>query len=90
MVSRSLAISSSSSVRPSRVSRHERHVEDVVGLDLAELERLGHEAGAGRGAVVGAPDERDDGVDHVERLEQALDDVGAVLGLRRAGTRSAG
>ena len=23
------------------------HVEDVVGLDLGELERLGHEAGAG-------------------------------------------
>ena len=25
----------------------ERHVEDVLGLDLAELERLGHEAGPG-------------------------------------------
>ena len=48
------------------------------------------QAGAGRRPVLRRPDGGDDGVDHVERLEQALDDVGPVLGLVAAGTRTAG
>ena len=68
----------------------ERHVEDVVGLLLAERERLGHERGARRGPVVGGADRGDDRVEHVDRLEQALDDVGPLAGLASAGTPSAG
>ena len=34
--------------------------------------------------VGGAPDQGDDGVDHVERLHQALDDVLALLRLAQA------
>ena len=57
----------------------EGHVEDVVGLDLAELERLGHEARRGpRGRSSDARMRAMICVDHVERLEQALDDVGPV------------
>ncbi len=68
----------------------ERHVEDVVGLDLAELERRGHEPGAGRFAIVGGPDEGDDLVDHVEGLQKAVDDVGPGLGLAQAELAPAG
>ena len=65
----------------------EAHVEDVLGLHLAELERLGHEAVAGRGPVLAGADERDDLVDHVEGLEQALEDVGSRCGPCPGGTR---
>ena len=57
------------------------HVEDVDGLDLAELERLGHQPGLGRGGVVAGADEGDDLVDDVERLDAALEDVLAAAGL---------
>ena len=90
IASLSLASSSSSSVRPSRVSRPSGHVEDVVGLRLGELERSRHQAGPSCGAVRRRPDQRDDGVDHVDGLEEALDDVGAVLGLLEAELRAAG
>ena len=56
----------------------QRHVEDVLGLDLAELERLRHEARP-RGVRVGrGADQRDDLVDGVERAQQPLDDVGPI------------
>ena len=60
----------------------ERHVEDVLGLDVGELERFGHEAGPGGRAVLAGPDEGDDLVDDVEGLHQAFDDV---LSLARLG-----
>ena len=66
------------------------HVEDVDGLELAELERLGHQPGLGRGGVVAAADQGDDLVDDVERLDPALEDVLAASGLARGGTASAG
>ena len=66
------------------------HVEDVVGLDLGELERFGHEALSGGGHVVARPDQRDDLVDDVEGLDPAFEDVLATLGLRRVGTRCGG
>ena len=59
----------------------ELHVEDVVGLDLGELEGLGHQAAHGPRAVLAGPDGGDDLVDHVEGPEQTLDDVGPGLGL---------
>ena len=65
------------------------HVEDVVRLDLGELERLRHQPGAGGLDVGGTPDQGDDGVDHVERLHQALDDVLALLRLAQAVLASA-
>ena len=55
------------------------HVEDRGGLDLVDLEQL-HQAGAGLVDVGRAPDQRDDLVERVERLDQAAQDVGA-LGL---------
>ena len=58
----------------------ELHLEDVDRLQLAELERLGHQAGLRAGRVVARTDERDDRVDDVERLESALDEVGATAG----------
>ena len=57
------------------------HVDDVGGLHVAEHEGLRLQGGDGRLAVLRRPDGRDDGVDHVERLDQALDDVGPVPGL---------
>ena len=63
------------------------HVEDVDRLTLAELERLGHQAGLGRRGVVAGPDQGDDRVDDVERLDAALEDVLAVAGLSAGGTR---
>ena len=53
----------------------EGHVEDVVGLLLAEGERFGHEGAPGGRAVVGGPDHGDHLVEHVEGLQQPLDDV---------------
>ena len=66
------------------------HVEDVVRLDLGELERLRHEPGARRLDVGRAADEGDDRVDHVEGADEALDDVGAVLGLAQPVLRPPG
>ena len=51
------------------------HVEDVDGLQLGELERLGHQSGLGRRGVVAAADQGDDLVDDVERLDPAFEDV---------------
>ena len=66
----------------------ELHVEDVLGLHLAELERRGHAARSRAAARSSAgPDGGDDLVDHVERLDEALDDVGPVLRPCRGGTR---
>ena len=47
---------------------------------LGELERLGHQPVLGGGGVVAGPDQGDDLVDHVERLDAALEDVLAVAG----------
>ena len=82
MVSRSLAISSSRSTRPRRVSRPSVHVEDVLGLHLGELERLGHERRRGpRGRSSDARMAAMISSIMSSGLEQALDDVGPVLGL---------
>ena len=62
----------------------ESHVEDVVRLLLAEAERLGHEGRPGGRAVVGGPDHRDHLVEHVEGLQQPLDDVRPLLRLPQA------
>ena len=59
MVSRSLAISSSSSVRPEARESSEGHVQDVVGLLFGEVKGRGHQGGARGGAVVGPADRRD-------------------------------
>ena len=53
----------------------ELHVEDVDRLHLGELVRRDHQRRLGRGRVVARPDEGDDLVDHVERLDPALEDV---------------
>ena len=58
----------------------QRHVEDVVRLDLAELELL-HQLRPGFLGVLRAADDRDDLVEVVERDQQALDDVQALLAL---------
>ena len=61
------------------------HVEDVLGLDLGELERLRHAARVRAvSASSAAADQGDDRVDHVERLDAALDDVQAFLALLQA------
>ena len=67
----------------------ERHVEDVLGLQLGERVRSGLERLARRGAVLRGADRGDDGVDHVEGAEPALDDVGAVPGLLQPELRAA-
>ena len=67
----------------------EGRVEDVVGLDLTELEGRRHQPLTGRRPVLGAPDQGDDGVDHVQGLDQALDDVGPGTGLLQAELRPA-
>ncbi len=56
------------------------HVEDRVGLQLVDLEQL-DQAGAGLVGVRRPPDQRDDLVERVQRLEVAAQDVGALLGL---------
>ncbi len=68
----------------------ELHVEDVLGLHLGELERRRHERLAGGRLVGRRADRGDDLVDHVEGLEQALDDVGPVAGPSSGGTRTGG
>ena len=66
------------------------HVEDVDGLELAELERLGHQPRLGGRRVVARPDQGDDLVDDVERLDPALEDVLAVAGLVEPELRAPG
>ena len=56
------------------------HVQDVAGLDLAQAE-LGHQACAGLFRGLAGADQRDDGVDVVQRDAVALEDVGALAGL---------
>ena len=62
------------------------HLEDVVGLHLAELERCAIRPVAAACRVLAAADEGDDLVDDVERLDPALEDVLAVAGLVAGGT----
>ena len=64
------------------------HVEDRLGLQLVDLEQP-HEPGARRVDGGRAADERDDLVERVERLEQAAQDVDALLGLAQAVGRAA-
>jgi len=54
----------------------ERHVEDVLGLGLAEGERLRHQRRAGRWTILGTADGGDHRIEHVDGPQQALDDVG--------------
>ena len=69
----------------------ERHVEDVVGLDLGEAERAcAISASRAADRSFDGADRLHDRVDHVERLHQALDDVQPRFGAGRAGTASAG
>ncbi len=56
------------------------HVEDRGGLDLVDVEQL-HQAGAGLLDRGRAPDQGDDLVERVQRLDQTAQDVGALLGL---------
>ena len=67
----------------------QRHLEDVVGLHLGQVEHA-HQAGPGRGGVVAGADDGDDLVDVEDRDEQALDQVQPVGGLRAGGTGCAG
>ncbi len=89
-----LARMSSSSVSRSMLRQAgelaQLHVEDVVGLDLGELERLDHQAGACGGDVVARPDQGDDLVDDVERLDATFEDVFSPLGLGQAELRCGG
>src|SRR5690606_35362920 len=56
------------------------HVENGLRLNLRQAEP-GHQARAGFGGVARSADERDDGIEVVERDAQALEHVGAGLGL---------
>ena len=58
----------------------ELHVENGLRLDLREAE-LGHQAAARLDRVLRPADERDDGVEVVERDLEAFEDVRARLGL---------
>ena len=62
----------------------ERHVQDVIGLLLGELERGCHQRDPRSATVVGSANRRDHEVQHVDGLEEAFDDVGS--GLRLAQT----
>ena len=66
------------------------HVEDVFGLLLTELERLGDKCEPRRGLVVAGTDGGDDRVDHVDRLEQSLHDVSPGPSLGEPELRSTG
>jgi len=61
----------------------------VVRLLLGELEGRGHQRDARGPAVVRSTNRRDHEVQHVDRLQETLDDVGARLGLAQAELRSA-
>ena len=66
----------------------QRHVEDVRRLHLGEGEGLGHQRGARLGPVGRPPDGGDDGVEHVDGAQEALDDVGPVARLLQAVLRA--
>ena len=66
------------------------HLEDVLGLHLAELERHGHQAGLGFCRILAAADEGDDLVDDIECLQSSLEDVLASAGLVEPELRTAG
>ena len=66
-----------------------RHVQDVVRLDLAQLE-LRHQLAPRLLGVLRAADHLDDRVEVVERDQQALDDVVALLGLLQLVARAPG
>ena len=67
-------------LRPRKLGQAaQRHVQDVVGLDLGELES-GHQPGPGHVCVLRGSDDLDDLVDVIEGDQQALDDVVALLG----------
>ena len=51
------------------------HVQDVLRLHLAELERRRHQPLTGFTPAIRRPDSGDYGVDHVEGLQKAFDDV---------------
>ena len=68
----------------------QRHVEDVRGLGLAEFVRRELQRLARRVGRLRTADQRDDRVDHVERLQQTLEDVRTVARLVQAGTGCAG
>jgi hypothetical protein len=59
-----------------RCKRTQPEIQDRARLDLAELEPL-HQLRPRRVGVGGCADERDDLVEDVERLEEALEDVRA-------------
>ncbi len=65
------------------------HVEDRLGLDLGQPELI-DEAGAGDVRIGRGADQRDHGVEVVERDEDALEHVGAGLGLAQLVLRAAG
>lgn len=66
--------------RSRAASRLELHLQDGVGLDLVDLQQL-HQAAAGDVDGLAGPDQRDDLVDRVQRLQQTAQDVRALLGL---------
>ena len=75
IVSRSLTISSSRLRAPEACEPSKRHVQDVRRLNLREGERLCHERARGSRPIVGPPDRGDDGIQHLDRLEQPFDDM---------------
>ena len=87
---RSCVIFSSIWPRPRRGQAPQLHVEDVVGLDLGELEGLGHQGVASCAAILARPDGGDDRVDQIECLQQALVDVQLALGLVQQELRTPG
>ena len=64
------------------------HLQDRVGLDLVDLQQP-HQALAGVLDGLAAPDQRDDLVDRVQRLEQTAQDVRPLLGLAQPELRAA-
>ena len=90
IVASSSFFSSASSSRPSCVSRPSAMSRMWLAWISENPNRLPISAVARRGAVLRRADRLDDRVDHVERLEQALDDVQARLGLLEPELRAAG
>jgi len=81
-------ISPSSSPMISRGELAQLHVEDRAGLDLVDVEQL-DQRGLRRGGRLAGPDQRDDLVDPVDRLEQPAQDVRARLGFAQPVLRTA-
>ncbi len=67
----------------------QRHLEDVGGLDLGQVEHA-HQPRARGGGVVAGADHGDDLVDVEDRHEQAVDQVQPLRGAGRVGRRCAG